>query len=148
MWPAVTLHNSLAAVNVIPDKPNYTTPKVIKPGSTAVLEATQFLSSLGGPKHAHQVSRVLCLHVCSLESSCMHTLMVICVQMPNEAYLLPITSSQEYGWKSKPLSQANGMFQYQKTKCDVTDYAAAYAASMGGESPYMHTNAAKAAVAK
>lgn len=44
------------AVNVIPDKPNYTTPKVVKPGSSDVLEATHFLASLGGPKHAHQVS--------------------------------------------------------------------------------------------
>ena len=47
------------AVNVIPDKPNYTTPKVIKPDSSDVLEATHFLASLGGPKHAHQVSAVL-----------------------------------------------------------------------------------------
>ncbi len=46
----------MPAVNVIPDKPNYTTPKVVKPGSSEVLEATQFLASLGGPKHAHQVS--------------------------------------------------------------------------------------------
>ena len=45
----------LAEVNVIPDKPNYTTPKVIRPDSSDVLEATQFLASLGGPKHAHQV---------------------------------------------------------------------------------------------
>ncbi|DBA67541.1 hypothetical protein WJX79_004815 [Trebouxia sp. C0005] len=109
-------------MNVIPDKPNYTTPKVVKPGSSDVLEATQFLASLGGPRHAHQ--------------------------MPSVAYVLPITSSQEYGWRPKPLSPASAMFQYRKTKCDVTDYAEAYAASMGGESPYMHTNPAKAAAAK
>ena len=70
------------------------------------------------------------------------------VQMPSMAYVLPITSSQEYGWRPKPLSSASAMFQYRKTKCDVTDYAEAYAASMGGESPYMHTNPAKAAAAK
>ena len=70
------------------------------------------------------------------------------VQMPSQAYVLPITSSQEYGWRPKPLSPASAMFQYRKTKCDVTDYAEAYAASMGGESPYMHTNPAKAAAAK
>lgn len=50
----------LAAVNVIPDKPNRTTPKIIQPGSSEVLSATALLSSLGGPKHAHQV----CLNCC------------------------------------------------------------------------------------
>ena len=44
-----------ATVNVIPDKPNYIVPKTVKPGSSEVLDATNFLSSLGGPKHAHQV---------------------------------------------------------------------------------------------
>ena len=70
------------------------------------------------------------------------------VQMPNQAYELPLTSSQEYGWRPRPLLPGSPMFQYRKTKCDVTDYAEAYAASMGGESPYMHANPAKAAAAK
>ena len=68
--------------------------------------------------------------------------------MPNQAYELPLTSSQEYGWRPKPLQPGSSMFQYRKTKCDVTGYAEAYAASMGGESPYMHSNPAKAAAAK
>lgn len=67
------------------------------------------------------------------------------MQMASDAYALPLTSSQEYGWKPKPLSPPSPMFEYRKTKCDVTDYAEAYAASMGGESPYMHSNPAKAA---
>ena len=65
--------------------------------------------------------------------------------MPSQAYTLPLTSSQEYGSKPKPLLPSTAMFEYRKTKCDVTDYAEAYAASMGGESPYMHSNPAKAA---
>lgn len=138
----------MPAVNVIPDKPNYTTPKVVKPGSSCVLEATQFLASLGGPKHAHQVSWPLLYVVSPVPLRCLYVKSSCLVQMPSMAYVLPITSSQEYGWRPTPLSPASAMFQYRKTKCDVTDYAEAYAASMGGESPYMHTNPAKAAAAK
>ncbi len=68
----------MPAVNVIPDKPNYTTPKVVKPGSSDVLEAAQFLASLGGPKHAHQVSwpvlngvPLLCLYTILLSEAFM-----------------------------------------------------------------------------
>ena len=59
MWTTQGISDLYAAVNVIPDKPNYTTPKVIKPDSSDVLQATQFLASLGGPKHAHQVMNSL-----------------------------------------------------------------------------------------
>ena len=54
----------LPAVNVIPDKPNHTTPKTVQPGSSEVLSATTFLSSLGGPKHAHQVCLNYCHAIC------------------------------------------------------------------------------------
>lgn len=70
------------------------------------------------------------------------------MQMPNQAYELPLTSSQEYGWKYRPLMPTAAMFQYRKSKSDVTDYAEAYAASMGGESPFMQGNPVKVATAK
>lgn len=70
------------------------------------------------------------------------------MQMPNQAYVLPLTSSQEYGWKYRPLMPTAAMFQYRKSKSDVTDYAEAYAASMGGESPFMQGNPVKVATAK
>ena len=82
------------------------------------------------------------MHVCTYSSG------IVLLQMPNQAYVLPLTSSQEYGWKYRPLLPTAAMFQYRKAKSDVTDYAEAYAASMGGESPYMHANPAKAAAAK
>lgn len=56
--PLCGLHNvcsAVFAVNVIPDKPNYTTPQYVQPGGSSVLAATAYLSSLGGPKHAHEV---------------------------------------------------------------------------------------------
>lgn len=70
------------------------------------------------------------------------------LQMPNQAYVLPVTSAQEYGWKYRPLMPTAAMFQYRKSKSDVTDYAEAYAASMGGESPFMQGNPVKTATAK
>ena len=48
------------------------------------------------------------------------------LQLPNETFKLPPTSNTEYGFCYKPLQQGHPMFQYNRTKCDVTAYADEY----------------------
>ncbi|KAK9823174.1 hypothetical protein WJX72_000838 [[Myrmecia] bisecta] len=97
-------------MTILPEKPNYTVPRVIRPDSDEVLQATQKLASLCNAKHTHQ--------------------------LPNQTHMLPVSSNMEYGFNYTPLFQTHPMFQYRKTKCDVTAYAETYCAAMGGQSPF------------
>lgn len=54
---------------------------------------------------------------------------------PQEQFVLPITSSQEYGFFNKPLLPKQPMFHHPKNTCDVCEYADAYY-TMTGKSPY------------
>ena len=65
---------------------------------------------------------------------------VLVMQLPNEISVLPMTSSQEYGFQYSALVAPDPMFNYKLMKCDVTAYAETYCSSMGGQSPFAKTN--------
>ena len=60
--------------------------------------------------------------------------------MPNERFELPMTSSQEVGWRNKPFAAPNPMFRHPKDSCDITRYADAYY-EMVGTTPFSRKDA-------
>ena len=100
------------AVVVIPDKPNHTKPQS-RPAPAEVERAKAVLASMSIIKNEDAT--------------------------PEQLYVLPITSNQDYGFFHKPLVEKQKLFEHPRSGCDVTLYADAYY-TMTGVSPYARKN--------
>lgn len=58
------------------------------------------------------------------------------VQIHSSQPHLPATANAAYGISPEPLYRGHPMFHHPKTNTNVTAYAEAYAASMGGLNPF------------
>ena len=58
------------------------------------------------------------------------------MQMAGDRPHLPVTANAAYGLVTEPLYRGHPMFHHPKTNTNVTAYAEAYAASMGGLNPF------------
>lgn len=100
------------AVVSIPDKPNHTKPQS-RPAPAEVERAKAVLASMSIIKNEDAT--------------------------PEQLYVLPITSNQDYGFYHKPLIEKQKLFEHPRSGCDVTLYADAYY-TMTGVSPYARKN--------
>ncbi|KAK9842178.1 hypothetical protein WJX84_008067 [Apatococcus fuscideae] len=94
---------------ILPLKPNNTVPVVSKLSPQQLLEVTADLARVCNTQHTHR----------------MHG-------QPH----LPTTANAAYGLSTEPLYHGHPMFHHPKTNTNVTAYAEAYAASMGGQNPF------------
>ena len=90
---------NLKNLDVFPEKPNLLKAETV-PDEAEMEEAKELLNTL-----------------CSVKDT---------GALPNEKYDMPMTSSQEVGFRYKPFVPVNPMFHKPRGSCEITRYADAY----------------------
>lgn len=109
LFRPLSINLSIIAVAVLPSKPTQVQPGLRAPSEQAIKNAKETLANL-------------CI-VQNEEST------------PDQRFVLPVTTNQEFGFFSTPLIAKNPLFHHARNSCEVTSYADRYY-SMSGRSPY------------